>query len=141
PFTYPIIGSPAGYQHNAAGLNPIDGYIYAMKTFSNNLLKIDANGLITDMGAISGLPAATGTTNYNAGEFDHLGNYYIKHSGSNSTIYRVNISTKVATAISITQATDPSDLAYNIITGLLYGVNSGGRLFSVNPSNGFVTLI
>src|SRR5690606_23316005 len=85
--------------------------------------------------------AATGTTNYNAGEFDHLGNYYIKHSGSNSTIYRVNISTKVATAISITQATDPSDLAYNIITGLLYGVNSGGRLFSVNPSNGFVTLI
>ncbi|UQB67580.1 DUF11 domain-containing protein [Epilithonimonas zeae] len=141
PFTYPIIGSPAGYQYNATGLNPIDGYIYAMRTFSNNLLRIDSSGAITDLGAISGLPAATGTTNYNSGEIDHLGNYYIKHSGSNSTIYRVNIASLTAVPITLSQATDPSDLAYNVVTNLLYGVALDGRLFSINPSTGTVSFI
>ncbi|WAC40917.1 beta strand repeat-containing protein [Pedobacter sp. SL55] len=141
PFTFPIIGSPAGYQYNASGVNPLDGYMYAMKTFSNNLLRIDASGAITDMGVVTGLPAATGTTNYNSGEIDHLGNYYIKSVGSNSTLYRVNINTRVATAISLSQATDPSDIAYSISTGLLYGVGTNGRLFSINPSGGTVTFI
>jgi len=143
PFTFPIIGSPAGYQYNASGFNPIDGYIYAMKTFSNDLLKIDASGVITDMGAITGLPAVTTTppTNYNSGEIDNLGNYYIKLAGANSTLYKVNISTQTATTIGLSQSTNPSDLAYNVTTGLLYGVGTDGRLFSINPANGNVTFI
>lgn len=141
PFTFPIIGSQAGYQYNASGFNPIDGFIYAMKTFSNNLLKIDSSGAITDLGPISGLPTATGTTNYNSGEIDHLGNYYIKLSGSNSTMYRVNIATLTAVPITLSQATDPSDLAYNVITNLLYGVATDGRLFSINASSGVVNFI
>lgn len=141
PITYPIIGSAAGYQYNATGFNPVDNFIYAMKTFSNNLLMIDATGTITDLGAITGLPAATASTNYNSGEIDHLGNYYIKPAGSNTSLYRVNITTKVATLITLSQATDPSDLAYNSITGLLYGVAGDGRLFSINPTSGAVSFI
>ena len=143
PFTYPMIGSLAGYQYNAIGFNPTDNFIYGMKTFSNNLLRIDANGLITDLGAITGLPAIVSgvTTNYNSGEFDNLGNLYIKHVGSNSALYKVNVTTKTATLITLSQPTDPSDLAYNLVTGLLYGVNSDGRLFSINPANGLVSLI
>ncbi|MNX48614.1 hypothetical protein D3C86_791990 [compost metagenome] len=141
PFTFPIIGSPAGYQYNASGFNPSDGYIYAMKTFSNNLLKIDPLGAITDMGAITGLPAVTGTTNYNSGEIDNLGNYYIKPVGSNSSLYKVNISTQTAAEIVLNQPTNPSDLAYSVPTGLLYGVGTDGRLFSINPANGNVTFI
>ena len=141
PFSFPIIGSAAGYQYNASGFNPIDGYIYAMKTFSNDLLRIDASGVITDMGAITGLPAVTGTTNYNSGEIDNLGNYYIKPVGANSTLYKVNISTQTATAIVLNQSTIPSDLAYSVPTGLLYGVGTDGRLFSINPANGNVTFI
>jgi len=141
PFTFPIIGSPAGYQYNASGFNPSDGYIYAMKTFSNNLLKIDASGIITDMGAITGLPAVTGTTNYNSGEIDNLGNYYIKPVGVNSSLYKVNISTQTATEIVLNQTTNPSDLAYSVPAGLLYGVGTDGRLFSINPANGNVTFI
>ncbi|NMN36143.1 DUF11 domain-containing protein [Pedobacter sp. SG918] len=141
PFTFPIIGSPAGYQYNASGFNPNDGYIYAMKTFSNNLLRIDPSGAITDMGAITGLPAATGTTNYNSGEIDNLGNYYIKLVGANSSLYKVNINTQTATEIVLNQSTNPSDLAYSVPTGLLYGVGTDGRLFSINPTNGNVTFI
>lgn len=144
PFTFPIIGSQAGYQYNASGFNPSDGYIYAMKTFSNNLLKIDPSGAITDMGAITGLPAVTGTTNYNSGEIDNLGNYYIKLVGANSSLYKVNISTQTATEIVLNQSTIPSDLAYSVPTGLLYGVGTvgtDGRLFSINPANGNVTFI
>lgn len=141
PFTYPIIGSAAGYQYNATGFNPLDGLIYGMRTFSNNLLVIGSNGVVIDLGAITGLPAATGTTNYNSGEIDNLGNYYIKPVGSNTTLYRVNLATRVANTINLTQATDPSDLAYNIVTGLLYGVGTDGRLFSINPSDGTVTFI
>lgn len=143
PFTYPMIGSLAGYQYNAIGFNPTDNFIYGIKTFSNNLLRIDANGLITDLGAITGLPAIVsgGTTNYNSGEFDNLGNLYVKHVGSNSALYKVNVTTKTATLITLSQPTDPSDLAYNLVTGLLYGVNSDGRLFSINPANGSVSFI
>lgn len=144
PFTFPIIGSAAGYQYNASGLNPIDGYIYAMKTSSNDLLRIDASGVITDMGAITGLPAVITTppaTNYNSGEIDNLGNYYIKLVGANSTLYKVNISTQTATTIALSQSTNPSDLAYSVPTGLLYGVGTDGRLFSINPANGNVTFI
>ena len=141
PFTFPIIGSPAGYQYNASGFNPTDGYIYAMKTFSNNLLKIDPSGVITDMGAITGLPTVTGTTNYNSGEIDNLGNYYIKLVGANSTLYKVNVNTQTATAIGLNQSTNPSDLAYSVPAGLLYGVGTDGRLFSIDPSNGNVTFI
>lgn len=141
PFTFPIIGSAAGYQYNASGFNPVDGYIYAMKTFSNNLLRIDPSGTVTDMGPVTGLPAATGTTNYNSGELDHLGNYYIKASGANSTLYKVNINTQTATAIALSQSSRPSDLAYSVTTGLLYGVDFDGRLLTINPSSGVVTFI
>lgn len=141
PFTYPIIGTQAGYQYNATGLNPIDGFIYAMRTFSNDLLRIDANGVINNLGAISGLPAVTGTTNYNSGEIDNLGNYYIKPVGSNNILYRVNLTTMTATLITLTQAVDPSDLAYNTANSLLYGVAENGRLFSINPTGGVVTFI
>ena len=143
PFTYPMIGSSAGYQYNAIGFNPTDNFIYGMKTLSNDLLRIDANGLITDLGAITGLPAIVSgvTTNYNSGEFDNLGNLYIKHVGSNSALYKVNVTTKTATLITLSQPTNPSDLAYNLVTGLLYGVNSDGRLFSINPANGSVSFI
>ncbi|WEK18275.1 MAG: hypothetical protein P0Y49_15900 [Candidatus Pedobacter colombiensis] len=141
PFTFPIIGSAAAYQYNAAGFNPVDGYIYAMKTLSNNLLRIDLSGTITDMGAVTGLPAVTGTTNYNSGEIDHLGNYYIKASGANSTLYKVNINTQTASTIVLSQSSRPSDLAYSVTTGLLYGVDFDGTLFTINPSSGAVTFI
>jgi len=141
PFTYPIIGSPAGYQCNAAAYNPNDGYIYAIRTFTNDLLRIDASGTFTNLGAISGLPAASGTTNYNSGEIDDLGNYYIKHAGSNNILYKVNIASKTATSLILTQSVDPSDLAYSVIDDLLYGVAGDGRMFSINLNNGTVSFI
>ncbi|SEG07728.1 hypothetical protein SAMN05421847_1469 [Halpernia humi] len=135
PFTYPQIGSAAAVNYNAIGINPIDGYMYGMIVNSNNLIKINANGTYTNLGSVAGLPVAI----YNAGEFDSSGNYYVKVNTNNNQLYRINVSTLTASSITLASSVNIPDMAYNIVTGLLYGVNSiNGQMVSINPSTGAV---
>ena len=136
PFTYPSVGS-AAVNHNAMGLNPVDGKIYAMQVLtSNELLQINTDGSSTSLGAVTNLPVAT----YNAGEIDNAGNYYVKSNAGNNQLYKINLTTKTATLITLSTSVNVSDLSYSIATGLLYGVNSAnGQLTTINPSTGTVT--
>ncbi|WP_294283185.1 hypothetical protein [uncultured Chryseobacterium sp.] len=132
PFTYPAVGSYTG-NINSIGINPVDGLMYGTVDNSNTIVRINASGTFTLMGTVSGLP--TGVT-FNAGEFDNTGNYYLKQSGSGTTLYRVNIATMSATALTLSQAINISDFAYRIADGRLYSVSSDtdGRLLSINLS-------
>ena len=136
PFLYPSFGtSPVNY--NAIGVNPLDGIIYGMQVSnSNNLLKINLDGTVTNLGAVKNLPIGI----YNSGEIDDDGNYYIKNNTNNSIIYKINLTTKTATVINLSKSFMTADFAYSVITGLLYGVNTvNGQLYSINPLNGVVT--
>ncbi|MFP3591492.1 DUF6923 family protein [Chryseobacterium sp. SIMBA_038] len=136
PFTYPLIGT-SSVNYNAIGINPSNGIMYGMQNSnSSNLLMINTDGTSVNLGSITGLPAST----YFAGEIDHLGNYFIKSNVNDNLLYKINLTTKTATLITLSANLNIPDFAYNITTGLLYGVNAtNGQLVSINPSTGSVT--
>lgn len=137
PATYPQIGPISGISYNAMGLRPADGFIYAMVSNTNNLARISNDGSVTNLGAITGLP----TGNYIAGEISNSGVYYVKLTGSNTSMYSINIATLTATPITLSAAVNVYDMAYSIVTGLLYGVNmTNGQLVSISTT-GTVTTI
>ena len=136
PFTYPVVGI-ASVNYNAIALNSLDGRLYGMQDNSRNLLRINTDGSSTNLGAVTGLPAAGVVF---AGEIDNAGNYYVKINTDNNELYRIDLTTRVATRILLTASNTIPDLGYSITTGLLYGVNSGGgQLVSINPITGAVT--
>lgn len=150
PFTYPTVGT-ASVSYNAIGLNPLDGKIYGMQVSTTNLLVINTDGSSTNLGAVTSLPAGT----YFGGEIDNLGNYYViaNAASGTSTMYKINIGTKSATPVSLKYANNTAaslylpDMAYNVSTGLLYGVNGFSststvrQLVTINPISGVVTNI
>lgn len=136
PFTYPAIGNASG-DYNAIGIHPLNGRMYGMPTIaSNNLWIINNNGSSINLGPVTGLPAAS----YNSGEVDNLGNYYVRSSGPNNTLYRIDVNTLTATLITLSATINVADLAFNISNNLLYTVHTGtGQLMSINPTTGTVT--
>lgn len=131
PFTFPPIGSHTNFI-NAIGVNPLDGLIYGIVDNTNQLVRINASGVFTVLGAVSGLPVGGGI---NTGDFDHLGNFFVKQSGVNNIIYRVNLTTMSATSLTISQSINISDFAYRKLDNKLYGVvNADGRLASIDVS-------
>lgn len=134
PFMYPTIGASAGITYNGLGLNPVDGYLYAMSL--SNLIKINpATGAYTNLGAVSGAPS-----NVNAGDIDNLGNYYVK--GNKTTIYKINLVTLSATAITLSSNVQSADLAFNPVDGFIYSVlTNSNDLVKINTTNGTVTTI
>jgi|GEM_PF-5548972 len=146
PFSTVTLGTDNSSAYNAIGYNSADGYIYGLSQAgaitAGNLLRIDPQtGAVLDLGAISGLPPAF----YRSGEIDSRGNYYVFTGTAANSIYKVDLTQRSATPIGLSRSVTCSDLAYNVNTGLLYGVQvgtgegSGVQLFSINPIDGTVT--
>lgn len=130
------VGSPAGFGYNATAIDPVTGIMYAMRG-NTNMYQINGDGTAVDLGSVSGL--STTPPQYIAGEIDPLGNYYVAQSGTVGTVYKINTSTKVATARSLSRNITISDMAYNVNNNLLYAVESNGQLISINPVSGVIT--
>ncbi|WP_074958795.1 beta strand repeat-containing protein [Chryseobacterium formosense] len=138
PFTYPLIKQHPGVMINAIAINPVNGNMYGIRYNTANFVRIDINGNFTDIGTFPGLPAL----NYNTGEIDPAGNYYLKATGLNNKFYKINLNTNAVTTVTLSASLELSDWAFNITDGQLYGVNlSDGRLYKVNPSTGTATPI
>jgi len=141
PLTYPLIGTASAIQYNAIATDPISGGMYGMKNQSRTLIKINNDGTYSELGDISGMPAST-IIYYNAGDIDDQGNYYVSQGeAGNTLLYKVNLTTRTATAITLSQALQVSDLAYSVNDGKLYAVNIDGRTVKIDPSTGTVTFI
>jgi uncharacterized repeat protein (TIGR01451 family) len=137
------IGPPSAWSYNAIGYRASDNFIYAISGALdaahpiNHLLRIDpGNGGVADLGVIAGMPAA----GVNNGSFDAAGNYYVA-SGSDTAIYRVNLTTLVATAINLTpsQALGIADFAP--ASGYLWNITTSSSpptMTRVNPANGAI---
>ncbi|MCK4440762.1 MAG: hypothetical protein KAU90_02065, partial [Sulfurovaceae bacterium] len=93
--------------YNAMGYNVQDNYIYAM--YGNELLKIDKNSNIKNLGAIAGLP----NTQLYAGEFDRDGFYYVSgNGGDDNKMYKIDIAQKkVIKTITLSQSVRFWDMA------------------------------
>lgn len=136
PFTYTSLGS--GLARNAIGFNPLDNYIYGIEwdgTTGNELLRVGANGSSVNLGVVAGLPVG----NYAAGVISPTGDYYVTEGGG-APLYRINLTTRSATAITMSQSVTVFDLVW--YGGALYSINSSnGQLIRIDPATGAVTSI
>jgi uncharacterized repeat protein (TIGR01451 family) len=120
----PISASNFAAGVNAIGFNQLDGYIYGMKAGSNNtVMKIDADGVGYDLGAITGLPLA----DYIAGDVDANGILYVK-SLVGTSAYGIDVNYASSTYLTIVKT----------ITGLatISGAVTGVQDFAFHPTNG-----
>jgi uncharacterized repeat protein (TIGR01451 family) len=137
PFTFTARG-PASLARNGIGYNQVDNFIYGIEWVSgsgNELIRVASNGSSTNLGVITGLPVS----NYNNGAISPTGEYYVMSGFGGTTLYRINLTTRVATSITLSSSIQVSDFAWH--NGLLWAVNTGGTLVSVNPTTGLVTSI
>ena len=129
---------------DAMGYNTLDGFIYgiARSTATSNgitvtaghLVRYSSAGILTDLGAMSG----TGITDTVmatavAGDFDLSGNLVVKATGSKTTLYSINVSTRVVTTITTSSAIQGDDLAF--AKGYFYS-QSGMSVYKVAASAG-----
>ena len=120
---------------NSVGLNPIDNFMYGIKASAPyTLYRIDANGLVENLGDIIGLNGSN-----QAGAFDILGNYYV--TGSSQNLYRVDVSTLTATLIGNTGIA-VSDIAIKPADGQIYAWEQATRqLVTIDAANATVSYI
>jgi uncharacterized repeat protein (TIGR01451 family) len=130
PFTFTPAGAnaTAPFGYNAADFNPADSYIYAVEANTNELIRIGADGSTFSLGPITGLPVAA----YPAGAIGPDGLLYIG-AGSGNTIYKVDLVTRSATAVSL-GATVTSGGDYAWYNGEMY-TSTGGFLYKITPTS------
>ena len=123
---------------NAIGFNALDGFMYGIATTAisgrtaGNLIKIDSAGVATDLGPISGVTTADMTAIV-GGDFDGQGNLVVKKTGLVSTLYSINVSTRVATTITTSIAVGGADLAY--VNGEFYSARQT-NFYKITRSGG-----
>jgi uncharacterized repeat protein (TIGR01451 family) len=125
PYVSIPVGSAtgSGIILNALAFSSVDGYMYALRLSSPySLYRMTPTGPVL-LGAVMNLPGAA----YNSGTMDGAGNYYVSVL-STSTIYRIDVNTRVATAVPLSQSIDTGDFAVNPIDGKIYAASTG------NPS-------
>ena len=120
--TFTPIGSPTANGYNAIAFNTADNLIYAIGAVSH-LFQVDATGLITDLGAITGIPVADTTSGLLTGAFDAAGNYWVTAAGASGIAYRVNLTTRVATPLA-GQTTPWRAFDFTYANGFMWGISS-----------------
>ncbi|MEG3791819.1 DUF11 domain-containing protein [Lysobacter sp. CCNWLW3] len=143
PLTYPPIGAPDALGYNAMGYDPASNYLFATRfdsaTSTYRLLRIGGDGSVLDMGAIAGA-GINAVTTIASGEIGADGFYYLKQNATTNQMWRVNLNTRVATLITMSQAINSADLAWS--NGLLYvHDHTTGFFHSINPTTGAVLQI
>jgi hypothetical protein len=151
-----VYNSNPNVTFNAIGINPLDGFMYAMQS-NNNLLKIgrgNTAGAVTSLGAVASF---TNGPSY-AGCFDADGTYYFTNYSGSTRLYNMasnrlvngngaNARTPNGSVQLNTNGTNSSigtflvDIAIDPTTGQMYGRGDNGRLYVINKSTGACTLL
>ena len=120
---------------NAIGYNTLDNYIYGIRVNTNHLVKVGADGVFQDLGAVLNLPVLNnGTQSYFAGDFNDNGELFVTRSNINS-VYKIDVANQAATDIPITSpiaAFPASDFTFS--GGTFYGLDLDGDLFSFDET-------
>ncbi|WP_199791541.1 DUF6923 family protein [Streptomyces sp. 142MFCol3.1] len=136
--TFAPVGVPQP-EYNAIAVNQADRLIYGMDSADDSLVTVDATGALTDLGAVTGLPAST-TGFYQVGGSGPDGDLYVMAGGTDqNTLYRIDLGTRSATALPLSAPSDASDLTLS--GGYFWGAGlSGtqGRIVRIDPQTGTV---
>lgn len=127
--TFTPIGPPAGVAYNAIGFNPVDSFIYGIRS-DGALLRID------DAGHPS-FVASTSVGGVNIGAFDEQGRLFAT-AGGRTDLHVIDVATGTTTRlIALSAPTRAADLTF--IDGLLWGQEAGTpNLVRVDPDTGRV---
>ncbi len=136
--TYVTVG-PTNPKYNAIGYNSEDNFIYGIDNGSSRLVRVDADGTLSVMGAIDSLAPIGVTTN---GDFDTSGNLFVTRP---DVLYKIDVSASPLTAVSF-PISDPdfdlADIAFNRTDNFFYGVNDDGNaLWKLDPTTGNATKV
>ncbi|SCH25777.1 Uncharacterized protein conserved in bacteria [uncultured Clostridium sp.] len=139
---------------NAIGYSPLDNYLYGYDQTTNNLVRVDGDGTLTQLTRPNGMPAA----GYNTGTFDAAGFFYL-YINDAARYYTVDLRPGSATYLKLvdpragyveqaanygtplSSAVNISDWAYDPADGNLYGVQRNGVLTRIVPTTGQVTAL
>ncbi|MDO7874427.1 hypothetical protein Q5H93_06755 [Hymenobacter sp. ASUV-10] len=146
---------------NALGYEPNNGYLYAL-TYRGNTSNGTGNpvtagtsreqqpssfveinkigqGGIESLGFVAGLPVQQ----WAAGTVDRGFTFYLKSQADDATVYKLDLSTSPVTVTTLTLSASilVYDLAFDPVSGLLYGGSQPGILYSINPNTGAVVTI
>ena len=111
------VGPAGAYSYNGMGLDPLNGYLYAIENTptAGELLRINpADATVEDLGALS--PAISPPNN---GAFSADGDYYVFRLGC-STMYKVDVAAATTTAISLSASPQLGDFTW--AGGYLWGI-------------------
>ena len=149
PYTQTAVGTPPNIVINGMGYNVLDNYMYAIylgpegsttngTTSSLGLYRIGQGGF-QSLGPITGLPTGFQPT---AADFDGSNNFYVTRAAGSNELYRINVTTRVATLITMTATPNLADMSFNPIDNFLYAVNNSPQeLYKINPTTGAWTTI
>ncbi|HEV7781494.1 MAG TPA: T9SS type A sorting domain-containing protein [Chitinophagaceae bacterium] len=136
--------APGGIGFNALGINPIDGYIYAIRYPAtgekSHLLRIDNSGNQTDLGAI---PALNDDEIVYAGCFDVAGAYYFLTQDDRFMKINNPVTSLTASVIASNAAYSTIyDIAIHPTTGQMYATSSSittNYLFTIDKATGTIS--
>lgn len=137
------ISANLGQTLNALGFRSTDRLLYGIGQADQHLYRIDADGTLEDMGALSLNP----NLQYLAGDISPNGRFLTvvgSANGASQSLVRIDLEDpglNVQTS-SISSALRIPDMAYNPLNGLLYAYDANGRTaLTINPANGAVTAL
>lgn len=130
--SWSTIGAPFSEPYNAIGYNQLDNYVYGIGGSTGHLLRVNSDGSVNDLGAVTGLPAGS----YNRGTFDEQGRLWV--ASNVTTYYAIDVTTNsvVQTLATSGAAIISADIGYYNGTLVAYG---GGRMVQINMTTGVRT--
>ena len=128
-------------------LDPLDGNLYEVTT--NNpgtvphVVRIDAVGTKTDLGAPTGIPTPPANYVSVSGGFDSTGGLWIVGPTNSGVLYRIDVATMTATTLQLTPAIPGGgDFAY--VDGALYTTTANAftpnSVRRIDPATGVTTV-
>jgi len=101
------------------GYNPLDNYLYASVSGTNDIVRIGSDGAILTID-VPGLPAAT----FQAGDVSPAGILYL-YTLSTTTIYKVNLVTLAVSTITLTVGANVQDISITPDGLNILGISAG----------------
>jgi len=133
----------AGVQVNALGYRRTDNYLYGIDPANHNLYRIGADGTLEDLGN----PGLQMGLYYVAGDVAPDGRYLWAVGSANGTdLELVKIDLEDADfateSFNFDTGTDIADIAFDPVTGSLYGYDSNNRsVILINPANNSINFL
>jgi fimbrial isopeptide formation D2 family protein/uncharacterized repeat protein (TIGR01451 family) len=119
---------------NAVGYNPTDNYIYGSDIGTGNFVQVASDGTLTQLPN----PAGLVWSNFNVGDFDADGHYWVTNSGDGARWYEIDYAAGSDTYGQVLSSGTNTGTAFGAdwvyVNGGLYSVNAAGHIIKFDTT-------